>query len=469
LPHQKILELGCGSGTFTRHLVEVTRRECPIVAVTFDPTACRPLRLPGNVEFVSVSTLDGLEDQAFDFVICHDMLDQRSCAWLLHRIYRLLAPGGRVLFYESNPWNIVLKLRRLLVWVWGNRDHRLLLSRPDLCEMISEVGFVGVFAIFNDFVYTPLTRRLIWVLRNLSIVLENMPGIRTLAGTILVHAQKPPRRAEMVQTILPLDERFRRAVSVVVPCRNEEMNVKSLVGQLSALFGDYIQEIILVDDVSADRTAEEIGALAIANPKIKPIYRKAPNGVGRAIAEGLHAASGEYVLSLDCDFQHLLPEVRDLFEAIAKGYDVAMGSRFSRHSILLNYPFWKIIANRAFHVVAQLMLFARFRDVTNNLRLMRRETIDNLVLIEPGFAINAEIGLQCLIGGYRVKEVPISWIGRRTDMGVSSFRLLKVGGGYWRVLRAVWLRRFFGIGAYRALTIKPSCRAPEIDTIGASI
>src|SRR5262249_8543407 len=161
-------------------------------------------------------------------------------------------------FYESNPWNIVLKLRRLLLWVWGNPDHRLLLSRPDLCEMISEVGFVAVFAIFNDFVYTPLTRRSIWVLRNLSIVLENMPGIRTLAGTILVHAQRPPRRTEMVQTILPLDEKFRRAVSVVVPCRNEEMNVKPLVGQLSALFGDYIQEIILVDDVSTDRTAEEI-------------------------------------------------------------------------------------------------------------------------------------------------------------------------------------------------------------------
>jgi hypothetical protein len=36
-------------------------------------------------------------------------------------------------------------------------------------------------------------------------------------------------------------------------------------------------------------------------------------------------------------------------------------------------------------------------------------------------------------------------------MGTCSFRVLTVGGGYWRVLRRIWLRRFFGIGAYRGL------------------
>jgi hypothetical protein len=44
------------------------------------------------------------------------------------------------------------------------------------------------------------------------------------------------------------------------------------------------------------------------------------------------------LLSMDCDFQHLLPEVRDLFDAAASGYDVVIGSRFSRLSVLLNYP-----------------------------------------------------------------------------------------------------------------------------------
>ena len=59
---------------------------------------------------------------------------------------------------------------------------------------------------------------------------------------------------------------------------------------------------------------------------------------------------------MDCDFQHLLPEFRELFDAAAAGYDVVIGSRFSRHSVLLNYPFTKIFANRAFHALAVLFL-----------------------------------------------------------------------------------------------------------------
>jgi dolichol-phosphate mannosyltransferase len=175
--------------------------------------------------------------------------------------------------------------------------------------------------------------------------------------------------------------------------------------------------------------------------------------VGRAIADGYRVATGSYVLSMDCDFQHLLPEIRDLFDAASDGYDVVVGSRFSRHSVLLNYPFQKVIANRGFHTIAQLVLRRRFRDLTNNLKLMRREVVERLILEEPGFAVNAETGLQPLVMGYRVAEVPISWINRAPDMGSSSFRLMRVGGGYWRVLRRLWRRVNLGGGAYAALTV----------------
>jgi dolichol-phosphate mannosyltransferase len=231
----------------------------------------------------------------------------------------------------------------------------------------------------------------------------------------------------------------------------KKMNIGPLVSRLFELFEDYIHEIILVNDNSRDRTGAVIEELAAKDPRVKPIHRRPPNGVGRAIGDGLRAASGKYVLSLDCDFQHLLPEVRDLFDGLTEDYDVAVGSRFSRHSVLLNYPFFKIIANRAFHMIARLVLLRRFRDLTNNLKLMRSEVVEDLILREPGFAINAETGLQPLLMGYRVREVPISWIGRGIDMGVSSFRVLKVGGGYWRVLYGLWLWRFFKAGPYRAL------------------
>ena len=173
--------------------------------------------------------------------------------------------------------------------------------------------------------------------------------------------------------------------------------------------------------------------------------------MGLAIADGLAAASGRYVLTMDCDFQHLLPEFRDLLDAAAEGYDVVIGSRFSRHSVLLNYPFLKILANRAFHIIAVVLFGQRIRDVTNNLKVIRREVIQDLRLRQPGFAVNAETGLQPILLGYSVKQVPISWINRTPGMGMSSFRLANVGGGYWNVLVGLWLNYVFGIGPYRDL------------------
>jgi dolichol-phosphate mannosyltransferase len=457
LPGQSILELGAGRALFTRQLLRVCHDENPITSVTFNPDSVRPNKLPSSVEYISAASIPGaLEGRHFDFVIAHDLLDRRNCAWFLQNVYELLKPGGQLLFYESNPWNVVLKIRRFLTRFFGRKDPRRLLSRPDLYVLISEVGFIRVFSVYNDFVFAPLSRTLIWWLRNLSILLENAPGVRTLAGSILIHGQKPPRTLNQSKISLCEYEQFRKSVSVVVPCHNEEMNIPPLVTKLQEFFGDYIHEIILVEDNSKDNTREVIRRLAAEDPTIKPVFRSPPNGVGRALADGFRVATGEYILSMDGDFQHLLPQVRDLFEAASKGHDVVVGSRFSRYSVLLNYPFQKIFANRGFHLFAQILFLRRFRDLTNNLKLMRQEVVKNLQLTQPGFAVNAEIGLQPLLMGYSVDEVPISWINRTPDMGVSSFRLLQAGGGYWQVLIRLWLRTVFGIGGgYKKFVVKP--------------
>lgn len=462
MPGQSVLELGCGGGLFTRQLFRVSRGENPITAVSFDASRPRPEILPPGVEYLTVSSLPGpLAGRLFDFVVAMDLLDRDNCASVLTAVYGLLRPGGQVLFYESNPWNTVLRFRRLVGAVFGGVDPRRLLGQPELYEMISEVGFIRIWAVFNDFVYRPLTPSLIWMLRNLSIVLENAPMLRTLAGSILIHAQKPPSRAAP-RLSLANHAVLRHSVSVVVPCYNEEMNIGPLVEGLRALFGEYLHEIIAVDDNSTDATREVIDGLAARDPRVKLIARRPPNGVGRALADGYRAATGQWVLSMDCDFQHLLPEVRDLFDAAAEGFNVVVGSRFSRHSVLLNYPFRKIVANRGFHLLAQLVLLRRFRDLTNNLKLMRREVAARLVFTQPGFAVNAETGLQPYLMGCEVKEVPISWINRTPDMGMSSFHLARVGRGYWRVLLHVWLKAAFGRGRYRTLTrIGPLPRTPR--------
>ena len=388
-----------------------------------------------------------------------DLLDRENSSELLGIVHELLVPGGEAIFYESNPWNPMLKLRNLMLRLTKKRDPRNLISRPRLYELLSEIGFIRIYAVFNDFVFAPLSRPLIWFLRNMSILLENAPVIRRMAGSILVHAQKPPLLKETPRVSLFAHESLRGAISVIIPCRNEEANIGPLLERIIDLYGEYMHEIIPVDDASTDRTYDVLRELAAKHRYVKPLRRSPPNGVGLAIADGLSTATGQYVFMIDCDFQDLVPEFRDLFDRAAQGYDVVIGSRFSRHSVLLNYPFLKIVANRAFHILAVVLFWRHMRDVTNNLKIMRREVVHDLRLRQPGFAANAETGLQPILLGYNVKEVPISWINRRPGMGASSFGLVRVGGGYWKVLLGLWLNQVLGIGPYRQLNRTSPARA----------
>jgi dolichol-phosphate mannosyltransferase len=82
--------------------------------------------------------------------------------------------------------------------------------------------------------------------------------------------------------------------------------------------------------------------------------------------------------------------------------------------------------------------------------------------------VNAETGLQPLVLGYRVKEVAISWINRSAGMGSSSFRLIRAGGGYWRVLVDIWLKQVFGTGRYRNLHRKLGRKPSDAKSEGTS-
>src|SRR5260370_32745063 len=109
----------------------------------------------------------------------------------------------------------------------------------------------------------------------------------------------------------------------------------------------------------------------------------------------------------------------------------------------MNSPLQKVLCNRTFHVLGSLLFQYRVRDFTNNLKLLRREVVDNLDLEAAWFAANAETGLKPILMGYRFKSVPISWINRTADQGQSSFSLLKNGVGYAKVLASLALRTCF--------------------------
>jgi glycosyltransferase involved in cell wall biosynthesis len=298
----------------------------------------------------------------------------------------------------------------------------------------SQLGFTHLDITPWDLLPSFLPDALTRFLANKVYFLQHAPYVKNLCGTVSIWGRKPGDDARRrPQVNLATHAELFKSVSVVLPCHNESMNLPPFITRLKELYNDYLHEIIIVNDNSTDSTAEVADEMANSDSRVKVIHRKPPNGVGRALKDGYDLASGRYILSMDCDFILILSELRDLFDAIIEGYDGAIGSRFSHNSIILNYPFMKIIGNRAVHFLIKLA-FPNIRDISNNLKLYKSEVFKTISIEEPHFAANLETGLKPLLAGYKIKEVPISWIDRSINMGSSSFRVFRVGPAYFSAL-----------------------------------
>ena len=461
LPGETILELGAGSGLWTEHLSAVLRGENPITAAVFHDDLVQEgsqKRIP-NAKFVRIQNLvEDLPPESFDYVVgtailCHDRYEEN-----LRIIQRLLKPGGQMLFFEANYWNpqVFLKSTVEPVKRWSQQaECQRGMRRYRLMQIASQAGFVNIQVVPYDIIHPLTPRRLIPSLQSLAFFLEQAPVIRETCGTLYIWAAKPGNAAVRRRSAdLAPHAELTDAVSVVVPCHNEEMNIPRLVESLVGFYDRYIHEILIVDDCSTDRTADVTRALSQSEPRVRLIERTPPNGVGRALRDGYAAATGRYILTMDSDFVEILPEFRDLFDAIAAGRDGAIGSRFSHESVLMNYPFRKVFCNRAFHLLLAMLLRRPVRDISNNLKLYRAEILKNLDIEQNHFAANVETGLKPLLAGFDIEEVPISWINRTIDMGTSSFNLLKVGPPYGsallRTLSSGWGRNRSSIRAKAA-------------------
>ena len=441
LPGESILELGGGSGLWTAHLTNVLRGENPITAAVFNDNlavdaAAKDLN---NVDVELVDDISSdLAPESFDYVVGTAILCHDEYGLNLQALHRLLKPGGQLLFFEANFWNPQVFVKTVLPAVGrlaGNAPSQIGMRKYRLLRETSAQGFTNVEIIPYDILHARTPRRMIPAVQSAAYMMERLPAVRELCGTLYIWARKPGSVSVRPSSAgLARHNQLFGSTSIVVPCRNEAATIPHLIAALSENYSAYIHEIILVDDCSDDGTSEVAEELARSDPRVKIVARRPPPGVGRALRDGYAAATGRYVLSMDCDFAVIVPELRDLFDVIASGKDGAIGSRFSHDSILVNYPLRKILANRGFHLLLRLATRLPVRDISNNLKLYRRAILDDLDIVEDGFAANAEVGVAPLLNGYAVEEVPISWIDRTPDMGRTSFNIARSAPGYWRVL-----------------------------------
>ena len=118
-------------------------------------------------------------------------------------------------------------------------------------------------------------------------------------------------------------------LSIVLPTYNERGNIEPLLQQLLPLQEHYNLEILVVDDDSADGTAELVRQLAHVEPRLRLIRRVGRSGLASAIKEGLLDATGDVALVMDSDGQHEPTAVRQAIDSLLAGpLDLVIGSRF---------------------------------------------------------------------------------------------------------------------------------------------
>lgn len=230
-------------------------------------------------------------------------------------------------------------------------------------------------------------------------------------------------------------------ISIVIPAHNEENNLPKIVPALFKELDKYILEIIIVNDASKDETRTVAEKLMKKYKKLVLVNRSPPCGVGRALREGYAKVSGkaEWVLSMDCDFLENIKEIKQLIIKAQEGYDGVIGSRYLEKNQLVNYPIIKKISNRLYHLLVRTILGIKQKDLTNNFKLYKKEIFDNIKFQSTDFAINAETGIFPILKGYKIAEVPVSWVQRYFDS--SDFKVFKLAPSYLKVaLRAIGFR-----------------------------
>jgi glycosyltransferase involved in cell wall biosynthesis len=167
-------------------------------------------------------------------------------------------------------------------------------------------------------------------------------------------------------------------VSVVIPVFNEEDNVgpllESLREALEGLLRPY--EIIVVDDGSADRTAERLEAATRWLPGLRVIRLRGNFGQSAALAAGFDHARGDVIVTMDGDRQNDPADIGRLLDHLKEGYDVVSGWRRQRRDPLLARRLPSIVANGLISWITGV----RLHDYGCGLKVYRRAIVRDIAL-----------------------------------------------------------------------------------------
>jgi dolichol-phosphate mannosyltransferase len=204
---------------------------------------------------------------------------------------------------------------------------------------------------------------------------------------------------------------------VIIPTYNEIENIEKMVLSVMQLEHDF--DVLFIDDNSPDGTANRIEQqIEKYKGRIFLEKRTGKLGLGTAYIHGFKWAISknyDYVFEMDCDFSHNPKDLIKLYHACKNGADVSIGSRYVSGGKVKNWPIGRILMSYFASVYVRLVLFINIKDTTAGFKCYRRnvlESIDFDKIIFKGYAFQICMKYAAVQMGFKIKEVPITFIDR---------------------------------------------------------
>jgi dolichol-phosphate mannosyltransferase len=222
--------------------------------------------------------------------------------------------------------------------------------------------------------------------------------------------------------------------TICLPTYNERANLESMIDALRGVLRDG-DRVLVIDDNSPDGTGEIADRLASQLEFVDVVHRPRKEGLGPAYLAGFHRAladGAELVLEMDCDFSHDPQYVPRLIAAAEEGADVVLGSRYVRGGRVGNWGVVRRAISRGASLYTAAFLQMGVRDPTGGFKCFRRRVLEALdldAITSKGYAFQIETTYRAKRAGFRVVEVPITFVDRTAGHSKMSRTI---------VLEAVW-------------------------------
>lgn len=213
-------------------------------------------------------------------------------------------------------------------------------------------------------------------------------------------------------------------VSIIIPTYNERENIRALLLCIENVFSNllsYTYEVVIVDDDSPDKTAQEVSDIVKKNSSIRLFVRHTKRGLGSAIAFGIRKSKGEIIIGMDADGNHNPVAIPNLLALLREG-DIAVGSRFVRGGGMdEKFRYWTSLM---FNVFLRTICMFPIWDNTSGYYAVRKDTLDTLGLtyIYTGYG-EYHVRMVYLASRHNlvIRETPVYYAARK--YGVSKSKL----------------------------------------------